>query len=495
MARSDERGFAIVMAMFMALMVSALGAAMTYVARTETESSASYTTMAQARYGAESGLAAAANYLLSSAYTDVAPGSLVDPVLNYNLETSPVSVLAGGTVMLSSEPGASIYPVASVVTAFGEAASGTLSVGNGTIEYGARATLLSMREFTDTISGDLHVLQSWEITGVGRRGGAGSAEVEVSAIIERRPVPVFRYAAFATGTECQSLEFVGNGSSTSSYSSMDALGSDGYPITSTSDGNVGTNGNLTMGGGSESVVWGTLSTPRTGVGECTDGGETALEIEGKASVSGGLLELPQIVEYPTPPEPSPLPPTTAVSFTRNGGCPIGVLLCSASGGVTTITPLPNVPYVLGNVSIEAQADLVLHAGTYIVNSIYLTGNSKITVAGDGPVIFQVAGQDHSTPISLAGNGVTNTTFDPSNLQFIYGGEGDVYVSGGTNSAQVVYAPNANVVVAGNSTYYGAIVANTMEVGGNAHIRYDRNLARTAQTTSNPVLSTFTWHTF
>ena len=72
--RSDERGIALVIALFMTMMVSALAASMAYVARTETLSSQSYTTMAHARYGAESGLAAATNYLLSTPYAVTAPG-------------------------------------------------------------------------------------------------------------------------------------------------------------------------------------------------------------------------------------------------------------------------------------------------------------------------------------------------------------------------------------------------------------------------------------
>jgi hypothetical protein len=59
------------------------------------------------------------------------------------------------------------------------------------------------------MSGNTETLQKWEVTGRGRRGGVGSAEVEVSAIVERHVVPLYRYAAFATNTGCNALSFSG----------------------------------------------------------------------------------------------------------------------------------------------------------------------------------------------------------------------------------------------------------------------------------------------
>ena len=64
MARSDERGVALVMALLMVLAVSIITSSLLAVARTEAFSSLSYTSMSQVRYGAESGIHAAANHLL-----------------------------------------------------------------------------------------------------------------------------------------------------------------------------------------------------------------------------------------------------------------------------------------------------------------------------------------------------------------------------------------------------------------------------------------------
>jgi hypothetical protein len=485
---SDERGIALVLALFMTMIVSALAASMVYVARTETLSSQSYTTMAHARYGAESGLAAATNYILSTPYAVTAPGTGVDPLTNYDTNFSPVR-RANAAVVLNTA-GGSNYPVNAVVTAFGTAASGTLTVGNGTVSYGARATLLALRRITDSMSGNTETLQKWEITGWGSRGGVGSSEVEVSAIVERQVVPLYRYAAFATNNGCGALSFSG-GATTKSYNSQ-ALNA-GNPVALNTDGDVGTNGNLALSG-TPTTVNGTLSTPRTGVGSCTANNVTALTVSGQASVSEGLVELPQVVTYDTPPAPSPLPPTTSVNMSNSFSC-AGYAGCVKSGSTVTLTADPTnaVPYSsMGNVSV-GPSDLVLNAGTYIFNSLSIAGNAKITA--NGKVTIKIAGQGTTNVLSLTGNSITNNSYNPSNLQIIYGGTGNISLTGGTATSAIVYAPNANVTLAGQGAIYGSVIAGRMSVTGGGDIFYDTNLAASAITYGRPVLSSFTWRTF
>ena len=209
MSRSDERGVALVIALFMTMIVSALAAGMAYVARAETLSSQSYTTMTQARYGAESGLAAATNYLLSTPYGHSRQGARP---IRWRTTTGPSRRCAGRTRQSCSPPIRRILSgttqSANVMTAFETAASGTLQIANGNVTYGARARLLALRQVTDSMSGLTETLQKWEITGWGRQGGSGSSEVEVSAIVERQVIPLYRYAAFATSHRlCRAVVF------------------------------------------------------------------------------------------------------------------------------------------------------------------------------------------------------------------------------------------------------------------------------------------------
>src|SRR5262245_52769980 len=82
----NEEGIAIITALFLTLILSLIGSSLIVVARSETLSSLNYKTMSQARYGAESGVHAAANHLL---HTYVPPGTPADPLTSYDMTVRP----------------------------------------------------------------------------------------------------------------------------------------------------------------------------------------------------------------------------------------------------------------------------------------------------------------------------------------------------------------------------------------------------------------------
>lgn len=478
-----------IVALFMVLAMSVLGTSLMFVSQTETLSSQNYRFMSQARYGAESGVHKAANHLLNSAaYTP--PGTLGDPLGNYNTTVSPVEY-NGQPVVLSSDPAVTAnYPVAAVRTAFADAARGTLDVGDGSVEYTAHATLKSMRQITDAYSGNLVTIQTWELAGTGTIGGVRAAKVEVAATVERQTTPIYAYAAFATYNGCEALSFAG-GATTNSYDSSAPLVG-GVPELSPTFGNVGTNGNLTEVG-NPTTISGSLSTPRSGVGACAENNVTAQTISGQATVSDGLNQLSQEIQYPTPDIPDAL--TTSQDFKQNGGCPADVANCAASPNGATITPPSATSTIaLGDVSVSANAVLHLNAGIYSVNSFTMEGNSQIVI-DSGPVIFKVAGEDVATPITITGHGIINTTFNPQNLQFLYAGEGEVKMAGGDQTSALFYAPNATGSVSGGADLYGAIVVRRLTATGGASIHYDRRLQNSAIAAGNHMMSAFTWKSY
>jgi hypothetical protein len=491
---------ALLMALFMTVITSALVAGMVHVARSETVSSASYTSMSQARYAAESGVAAAARYLMSRGYEDVMPGTATDAIANYNMTVSPVLTAGGQPIVLSSDPNVpSNYPVAGVIAGFQAASSGTLNVGQGqgTVAYTARARLIGMRQIPDGITGDMLTLQTWEITGTGRRAaGLGSGEVEVTAIVDRTTRPVFNYAAYATADGCSALSFSGN-ASTRSFDSRVPVAAGSTPATSNTDGHVGTNGNLTGGGSAD--VHGTLSTPMTGVGACTANNVTAATVAGLGTVSEGLIQLPQPIEFPTPDAPSPLPPTSNLTINGNN-CPAGFGgICAAGGGKTTWTPTdPSTPVLMGNVSLQGNATVYLKAGTYHMNSLTISGNTRLVVdsASGGAVRIVLAGQGAGTHVlDVTGNGVGNTTWDPTLLQFEYAGNKIIELDGNGDTTAIIYAPNAEGRFWGNADFFGSVIMREMEFGGNTRLTYDRALQQSFVTAGNPVMTSFTWRTF
>src|SRR6266851_1082764 len=86
---SNERGIALVISLFLMVAMSIIAASLMFMSQTETYSSMNYRLMSQARYGAESGLQRAANYLLYSYTTPALTGG--DPISNYVMTVSPVT--------------------------------------------------------------------------------------------------------------------------------------------------------------------------------------------------------------------------------------------------------------------------------------------------------------------------------------------------------------------------------------------------------------------
>ena len=482
--RRDERGVALVVVLLLAVALSAIGASLLMLANTETYASMNYRMMSQARYGAEAGALKAVNYLMNN-YT--APGAVNDLLSNYDITVSPVTY-NGQPVVLSGATGiASNYPYAPAQAAFSAAAQGSVTAGS-TVTYGAYATLLSMRAVIEYGLPTTTVIQTWKVTGVGSLGTTRPATVEVSSVLERNYGSAHAFGVFATKLACSAVSF-GGGSAHDSYDSSSMTLANGAPVTQNGGGKVGTNGNATLQG--NAVVYGTLSTPRTGVGNCKSGAIVALSQTGQATIVEGLIQLPQAITYPTPAPPSPMPPVGNVNL--NADCSaLGLTppACSGSAGNITLDP-QNGTMLFGDINLSAGSIVHLKAGVYNINSFKMTGGAQIII-DSGPVVFNIAGVGASTPLDLQGGTITNPSFNPSDFRMLYGGTSPITVSGGSSTAAMIYAPNSTVTVAGGSNFYGSIVGSEVMDNGGTHFHYDRRLAGDYFVVGNYVMSAFTW---
>jgi hypothetical protein len=509
---SSERGVALILALILVTVMSMLAGSLMFLSQTETYSTMNYRMMSQARYGAESGVHAAANYLLNG-YIAVEPGTAGDPLANYNMTVSPVTYNNVAVVLSASANAVSNYPVAATVTAFNSAAHGTLAAGNTTVNYAAYATLMSMQP-VGVLGG---IVQTWLITSDGTITGARTATVEVSSTLDAQILPGIGYGAFATGDGCGSVTMSGNGSTDSYNSSPASYNGVGTPTAANGGlttganggGNVGTNGNMTDSG--NATIGGNLYTPRTGVGSCHNGGGgvagDALSESGNATLDGTVVQLPAAVAIPVPALPNPLPPTNSITINGGSTCAsIGVSApsCTMPGGVLTLN-LALSPVSIGNVSLSGNSNLTLVGSptspsvpNLNINSISLSGNSTLTIQPGTFVTMDVAGKnpgngDLSTPIDLSGNGVVSNNFNAASFQIQYAGAGTVNMTGNSSGAQVLVAPNAAVGLSGNGNFYGAIISNTFVDTGNGTLNYDRNLSSSMFVVAGaPWLTSFTW---
>ena len=482
-----DEGAALALAMVLTLIALIVGSSLMLLSETETYASMNYQSMTQARFAAESGVHKAINYLLND-YDE--PGTLADPINAYNMTVSPVQYSNAPVVLSSRTDVSSNYPIAGTVSAFDTAAKGQLNASGMLLNYSASAQLLSMRQVFGYGTAQPQAVQTWVITGVGTTDGARPARVEVTATFERQVMPFNMYGLFATAAECGSLSF-GGGVVTDSYNSSTMTMSGGIPVTDPWGGDVGTNGNLAEGGGT--VVNGTLSTPRGGVGKCKDGAVTGLTQVGNAQVTGGMVQLPQAITFQTPDAPNPLPATGSVNMTSGSLCAdIGYSAtnCTGTPGNLILNPAGNALYA-ADLKITGGATLHLTAGTYNINSISLQGNSQIVI-DSGPVILNVAGTGTTVPVDLTGGSVSNPTFVPKLFQLVYGGDGAVNVAGGAQTAMMVFAPNANVALTGGANFYGAVLGKTIQNQGGTDFHYDRDLPTEFSMAWNTMLSSFSW---
>src|SRR5262245_57440222 len=160
----NQRGIAIVLALFLMSAMSVLAASLMFLSQTETYASMNYRMMSQARYAGEAAVQRAANFLLDGGqYT---PPTATDPLFGAgcNSQVSPVTC-GGNPVFLSANTTAqpSNYPTASVQTAFATAVHGALAAGGTSIQYSAYAKLMSMQKF-ESYGGGQAVVQTWQIT-------------------------------------------------------------------------------------------------------------------------------------------------------------------------------------------------------------------------------------------------------------------------------------------------------------------------------------------
>ena len=514
MHRRDERGIALVLALFLVSALSVLGASLMFLAQTETNASMNYRMMSQVRYAAEAGVQKASDFLLNPAQypTPTAADLLNTAICNRNV--SPVTCLSGGVqkavVLSASAAQASNYPVAAVQTAYNAAGQGTMAAGNSTLTYNSYATLLALQVF-DSYGGGQGVTATWELTGGGGLVGYSKATVEILALVETPKVAASSYAAFATDNTCGALTFNGN-VTINSYDSSSLSGAT-LPTYSGTGGDVGTNGNLTIGGSVD--VMGNLYTPRTGVGACVNGAVDALTASGSATVGGSITKLPGAVAYPSPTLPGPSP-LAAVSISSPGpttctSLGLTALNCSYSGSTITIT---GNNLTLPSVSLSAHTNIVITASSPAAqinfNSISLSGGSTIGIAATSPsqgAIIGVVGKNPdgsaiATPLDFTGGTYASVTgcascsaYDASMLQIVYGGTGQLSMTGNSASAATIYAPNASFSLSGTADIYGSVLARRISNAGNASIHYDRRLQHDFYVVGHPIMGTFNWKRF
>lgn len=108
---------------------------------------------------------------------------------------------------------------------------------------------------------------------------------------------------------------------------------------------------------------------------------------------------------------------------------------------------------------------------YVTGNISISGNASMDIASGGSLTIYASGS-----VSITGNGISNNTSYPGNLQ-IYGTStcSSISVSGNGDLYGAIYAPRATVSVTGNGDIFGSVIGRTINISGNGDIHYDEAL--------------------
>jgi hypothetical protein len=265
---------------------------------------------------------------------------------------------------------------------------------------------------------------------------------------------------FAAGTMCSALSVAGNAHTGSFNSSTEATAQNPPSNLVSANGNVGSNGNIALGGSSTSVN-GSISTnmPAT-VGGCPGNGVSVSGSPGYGSISN----FANPYQFPVPPMPNPLPPTTTVKY-KNQTLSPGAYGNAIFQGTVTLT-----------------GGTATSPAVYTMNSLTLNGNANLVITG--PVVINIAGVGQTNVVDMTGGSFSNTTYIPQNFVINYGGTGNLIVSGGNAAYAVVNAPQASVTLHGGSDFYGQILAQTINDQGGTNFYWDQAVPAMSSYTTN-----------
>jgi hypothetical protein len=504
----NERGVALFVAILALLLLTAVAAGMMYLSSTETSISSNFKAEETAYFAARAGVEEvrdrmlptsvyaapysiapqvatlalppgnpAALYVLPASVTmsDVtnttAPNPYFDDELCHDLTIGSMTqnttanircttVPSGSSWYPSTQP-ASVAPVAldykwvrvtlkannsnAAVPVNGVASNANVVCWNGISEITAGSTSASACNSMTPIANPVYLVTALAVTPSGARR-------VVQEEIAQTPVGGLPGGLFAVGTGCSALHLAGNAMTGSFNSATEGTPTNPPSNQTSSGGNVGSNGNVSLGGTSTNVN-GSISTyqPPT-VGACPGNGVSTSGSPGHGSIVG----LGSPYSPPTPPIPNPLPPQTKVTYKD-----------------TTLTPGS-----YGNATM--QGSVTLQGGTtgspavYTFNSIDFNGNATVQITG--PVVINLAGQPNmANVLDMTGGSFANNTYVPSQFVINYGGSGAIKISGGTDAFAVINAPNADLTFIGGSNFYGQAIGKTITDQGGTNFYWDTSL--------------------
>jgi hypothetical protein len=291
----------------------------------------------------------------------------------------------------------------------------------------------------------------------------------VKAVIET--AAMFNFALFSN----QQINLNGNNVTTDSYISTDpAYSTNGAydPAKKRARGDIGTNATVV-----DAISVGNADV--YGYAAVGPGGSVSIQPNGRVGPFGtpngtmadGYFRNDMAIDLPSASLPADFSTSTATSL----------------GAVTSTTTITSGDYVATGFNMAGQTKVTFSGNVriYVSGNIATSGQAQFIVAPGSSVKIYVGG----SAISISGNGVANNSVTPDKFQ-LYGLSSvtSTSISGNGAFCGTLYAPQANLSISGNGVLYGAVVANSITMDGNAAFHYDEALKQTGPTAGYRVRS-------
>jgi Tfp pilus assembly protein PilX len=421
----DEKGVAIVATLMFLMAMAVLTTALVFTVQNEMRAATVYKYGQQALSVANAGVQNSIQWFVNSYTPWTTPA-------DYDLTASPVRY-SGNNVLLAGQTGSSsVYPSSTTSSAFASTL-GNISLqadSNNSGAYSVNAALLKHRPASfinlNTFLTYASAIERWRVDSIGNWGTNANhplGTVRITAVIENSGNAMFDRALWGIN----SVDLGG----TMMIDSYDPdLGPWDAATNSGNLGAIGSNGTVAVGGTADVH------------GDLAYGPGATYSIGGSANVTGQKIQLAEPRYFP------PIPP-----FSVDTSNDISV----KPGKSATINP-----GLFG--SINVKGDLTLNPGTYYIDELSVTSNGQIIIS-DKTTLFV------KTNLDMEGQGVANTSWDPTKLTINYSGTNDVKMTGGSQAYVEVYAPNSELQLHGNADFFGSFIALDVVVIGGPKIHF------------------------
>jgi len=294
-------------------------------------------------------------------------------------------------------------------------------LGNNPGEFGPETLPSEVNDRTVNVTADYTGNNIYKITSTATSDSGSSTTIEAFVSVT---ASLLDYAMLATDGN---INLSGNSEITSS------------PVLF--EGDIYANGNITLSGNAEVQ------------GDATATGE--INTSGNATITGAIEDLAPPLEFPE------VDTSIYLDEAEQGALIDGDLNISGTGDYV-LEPA----HITGDLYIGGSYRIILQGAVYVDGSITMEGLSMsffeapYAVVAEGPIIISA-----NSTIKLP----------PEGIPLIISTNGDITVTGGGWVSAILYAPNGDIILSGNSKVCGALVGRNIYAEGNNEVEYSADI--------------------